>query len=357
MSNLIPVILAGGSGTRLWPLSRRNFPKQLTALISEKSLLQETYERLTKQYKAEDIYVCLGPTHLAKTQAQLPKIPKKNFIVEPAARNTAPAIALIAKTIHERSPHAIVATLASDHLVENTDEFLAVLEASAKIITRHPNYFMTIGLTPTEANTGLGYIEMGEKYDQQGSFSAFKVDQFHEKPSQETATKYIKSMRFLWNANYLVWRADHMLNLYKQHQPKIFEAVALAEDKKQRETFVKKYSALPGEPVDTAINEKEQNILVIPVQLGWNDIGSWSTLHDVLAKRSGHHIVKRGEHIGIDDKNILVYSKRHLVATVGLEDMIIVSTPDVTLVLNKNRAQDVKMILDELKKQGKEIYL
>ena len=202
MSELIPVILAGGSGTRLWPLSRRNFPKQLSALISKKSLLQETYARLRKQYKAGDIYVCLSPAHLEKTQAQLPQIPKENFIVEPAARNTAPAIALIAKTIYERSPHAIVATLASDHLVENTDEFLNSLAAGAKIITRHPDYFMTIGLTPTGANTGLGYIEMGEKYDQHESFSAFKVVQFHEKPDQKTASKYVKSMRFLWNANY-----------------------------------------------------------------------------------------------------------------------------------------------------------
>lgn len=361
MASFVPVILAGGSGTRLWPASRQKLPKQLTALFSQHTLIQETVERLQPDWKPGEIYIDVTAQHLAATKKQLPEIPAKNFIVEPQGRNTAGAIALVAALMARDNPHTIVATLASDHVVEKPDELRQVLHAAHNIIQEHPKYLMTIGIKPTEPNTGLGYIQMGSAFTRTQTHTAYHVKQFKEKPDSKTASTYVNSMKYLWNANYLVWRADHMLNLFKEHAPEMYAAVkqmaAIADDPTQRARYKKLYSEIPSEPIDTVINEKARDILVLPADLGWNDIGSWETLHEVLSKREGSSVVAKGHHIGLDDKGILVRAGRKLVATVGLQDIVIVDTPDVLLVLNKKRSQDVKRLIERLKEQGKEIYL
>ncbi len=355
------VIMAGGSGTRLWPMSRKNFPKQLQKLVSEKSLLQETYERLKTFLPTKNIYVSTSEQYLHETRRHLPELAEKNFIVEPAARNTGPAIALIAAFFVKKDPKAIVATIASDHVVTKLDEYRDVIIAAGKTIAKYPDHVMTIGLNPTEPNTGLGYIKMDTILDTVNDRKVFTVQKFVEKPKLATAERYVASWQYLWNASYFIWRAGTMLKLFHTLAPKYrtpLKKIQATIDKPDfRNLLTKEYEKFPSEPIDTAIMEKAKKVLVIPADLGWSDIGSWASLHDILSTSTGSHIITKGHHVGIDNQNCLIYAHDKMVATLGLDNVIIVDTPDVILICNKQRAQDIKAIIDKLKEEGKHLYL
>ena len=350
--------MAGGSGTRLWPISRANLPKQFHKLASEKSLIQETYDRVKDLVPCENIYVSLVKSILNTSVLQLSDIPKKNFIIESEIKNTAPAIGLVAATIFKKDPHATVITIASDHIVNNVTNFHEAVKNAFNFVGKNPEYLVTIGIKPTRPDTGLGYIKVGRKFS--GS-NLHEVDQFEEKPNLETANRYVKSGEYLWNASYFAWRADKILDMYEKYAPNIYEKLTLilkALDKKNNDQLIDKiYQEMPKETVDTAIAESVQKIAVVPTDLGWSDIGSWSSLYDLLSKKTNSHTISKGNHIGVDDKNCLIYAQDKLLATVGLEDIVIVDTPDVTLVCNKNRSQQVKDLIEKIKKSGNNKYL
>jgi len=352
------VIMAGGSGTRLWPMSRTNLPKQLHRFSSERSLIQETFERVKGLVPKENIYVSLVRPILKYCEEQLPNIHRENYIVEPEGKNTAPAIALAAVTIFKRDPQAIVITIASDHVVNNVTNFKEAIKSAFGFTKKNPEYFTTVGVKPTRPDTGLGYIKVGRKFDDS---KLHAVEEFVEKPNEDTAKKYLASGKYLWNASYFVWRADKLIEMYEKHAPDIYknmkEILRVVGQQGSQRIIDKVYKSMPKEPIDTAIAERVEKIAVVPADLGWSDIGSWSTLYDLLASKSGDHIVTQGNHIGYDDKNCLIYAQDKLLATVGLEDIVIVDTPDVTLVCNKNKSQDVKNLIEKLKEQGKEKYL
>lgn len=350
--------MAGGSGTRLWPISRCNLPKQLHNLCSDKSLIQETYDRIKGLVPQENIYVSLVKTILKTSQKQLPGIPRENFIVEPEAKNTAPAIALVGATIFRQNPKAIVITLASDHSVEKLGNFRRAIKTVFAFTEQNPKYFTTVGIKPTAPDTSLGYIKVGKKFP---GFRLFEVERFEEKPNLKKAKEYLRSGKYLWNASYFIWQADRLLEIYKKYAPRIFKGVQkLMKAGDNQKKIEEIYQKMPAEPIDTVVAEKvaaDAKMAVLPVDLGWSDIGNWTTLYDFLSQKTGNQTISRGNHIGIDDKNCLIYAQDKLLTTVGLKDIIIVDTPDVTLVCDKNRAQDVKKLIEKIKEKGRDKYL
>lgn len=358
------VIMAGGVGTRLWPLSRKNSPKQLQSFVGNQSMIQETFERIKEIVPAENIYISTNSHYKEPIQEQLPDLPKDNFILEPISRNTAPAMGLIASYIIKRDPDAIVTTLASDHLVNKKDNFIAAICAAFEVIKENPDYINTIGLKPTFAHTGLGYIERNEKLKTKNekllNTEVYHVKQFVEKPNLETAQRYIDSGNFFWNASYFTWNAKNMLEIIKKHQPDIYthlEKIQAALDTPQEEkVLTEEYILMPDLAIDYIVEQLDK-VTVIPADLGWDDVGSWQVLQEIVAHFSGKDVVERGNHLGLDNKNCLVYAQDRLITTIGLEDIIVVDTPDATLICNKNRSQEVKKIIDKLKEKGMEKYL
>ena len=321
-------------------------------------MIQETYDRVKDIVPAENIFISAVKNIYQTTKEQLPEISDKNFIIEPEGKNTAPAIGLIATLIHAQNPQAIVATIASDHTVNDNNVFKKVIGEAFSFVENKPDYLVTVGIKPTEPNTGYGYIKLGRKFSDE---SAHEVDKFVEKPNLETAQGYVDSGEYLWNASYFVWQAESMINNFQQFAPHIHAPLvrvgATLNTAEFEETLEKEYAGFLKEPVEPAIIEKMEKVAVIPADMGWSDVGTWSSLYEILSKNTGEANISRGHHIGLDDKNCLIYAQDKLLATVGLEDIVIVDTPDVTLVCNKSKSQEIKTLMEKLKNAGYERYL
>ncbi len=364
MKNFYLAIIAGGSGTRLWPMSRRHLPKQLQKLVSpHRSLIQETYQRVVKIVPPENIYVVTVPAYLEATQAQLPQVSPNHFIVDPAPRDTAPAIGLLATYIYKQDSRAIISTTPADHVVADPKAYAEAVKKGLETIQKHPDYFLTVGIKPTFPDVNLGYIRLGSEFNRrdQTEPKVYKVKKFVEKPNLEQAKKYVASWQYLWNAAYFVFSAKHLLSSYRLHIPKtyrilrkIYKALGTPEESK---VLKEEYPKCPKEPIDTAVIEKLKKVLVIPADIGWSDVGNWSTLHDVLAAQFGTSVISRGHHIDLGSKNCLIYANHKMVATVGLEDIIVVDTDDAILIVAKSKAAEIKKLVEKLKKEGKHLYL
>ncbi len=350
--------MAGGSGTRLWPVSRCDKPKQFHNLCTNNSLIQETYSRIKTLVPNENIYVSLVKNILNTAQEQLKEVKKNNFIIEPEGRNTAPAIGLAAAKLFKTNPNAIIAALPSDHTISKLPKFIQTLTRAKNFIEKNPDYLVIVGIKPTNPETGYGYIKMGKKFPK---ISLVEVDRFVEKPDLKTAKKYLKTGKYLWNGGYFIARCDSLLEMYKTYEPKIYKGLekilSSIGTKEETDTIIKEYKKLPAIPIDIALAEKVNKIAVVPADLGWSDIGSWSALYDLLSNNKKGKVISRGHHLGFDDKNCLVYAQDKLLATVGLQDIIIVDTPDVTLISHKDKSQEVKKLIEKLKKEGKTKYL
>lgn len=355
-NNFYIVLMAGGAGTRLWPVSRESMPKQFHKLTSEKSLLEETFERVKSLTPIENIYVSLGEKTVAETQKQLHEIKKENYIIEPESKNTAPSIALVTAKIFKKDPTAIIATIAADHTVTKISNYQAALLKATHFVEKNPDYLVTLGIKPTSPHTGYGYIKMGRKFQ---DVPAYAVDEFVEKPDLKTAAKYFKSNKYLWNAGYFIFRADTILEMFAKFAPEIYsgikEILPAIDSANEKKIIKKAFASFPKVPVDTAIAEKVDKIAVIPADLGWSDVGSWGSVYDLLF--DGSENVSRGHHVGIGDKNCLFFAQDKLLATVGLEDIIVIDTPDATLVCRKDKAQEVKKLIEKLISEGKSRYL
>jgi len=358
------VIMAGGSGTRLWPMSRKSKPKQLHNLISEKSLIQETLKRVRKAVPADEIYISTVAKYRDEIKKQLPEIKDKNFIVEPVGRNTAPSILYIAKKIAQNEPEAIIATLASDHDVENVEAFANMIKAGFAAVKKYPDHLVAIGIKPTRPDTGLGYIKIGKSLGAIDGEQIFKVERFVEKPSLEVAEKYIKSWEYFWNGAYYFFQARELINWFKKYRPAVSKKIDQMLEHEQKGSSgankaKKIYESLKDEQFEYAVIEQPdfKQVLAIPADLGWSDVGNWGTLLEVLTSKFGSKIVSRGHHVDVGSNNCLVYASDQLIATVGLNGIIIIDTPDAILVANQNQAQDVKKLLDKFKEEGRHLYL
>jgi mannose-1-phosphate guanylyltransferase len=348
------VILAGGAGTRLWPVSRTSHPKQFHALIGNRSLVQQTFDRLRGLLPAEAIFVCTVEAYAGPTREQLPELPPENLLLEPASRNTGPALGLIATRFHARDGDGIVATVAADHRVERHEAFVAALETAGRAVAQRPAAVATIGIRPTRPDTGYGYIRMGEPWEG-GIAGVYRVQQFVEKPDEARARAFLADGRYLWNAGYFVWSSARMLELIDQHMPKVAAGLArirAALGRAEEADVVRAaYEAMPNVAIDTGVMEHADEVVVAPAEMGWSDVGSWERLYEVLPA-SAEGVVTVGPHVGVEDRNCLFFSDGRLIATIGLQDLVVISTGDAVLICPRERSQDLKRLMDRLRESG-----
>jgi mannose-1-phosphate guanylyltransferase len=349
----IPVIMAGGAGSRLWPLSRQLNPKQFLTLVdAEHSLLQATIKRLDGLDIALPCLIC-NEQHrfiIAEQLRQL-KIEQASILLEPVGRNTAPAIALAAMQALQETNDPMLLVLAADHLIQDVQAFHASIRAAFPLAVN--GQLVTFGIVPTHPETGYGYIEKGGQVGDEG----FVVNRFAEKPDIATARDYLSSGNFLWNSGMFMFRASRYLQELERFQPSIFEACRQAlELGKQDMDFIRvdaeSFASCPADSIDYAVMEKTTDAVVVPLDAGWSDIGSWSALWEVSDKNEDGNSFK-GDVIGHTTNNTLVHAENRLVATVGVEDLIIVETKDAVLVAHREKVQDVKKIVEQIKADGR----
>jgi len=353
--------MAGGGGTRLWPASRKSKPKQSQNLLGKQTLLQRTYKRVLKSFKKKDIYLTLGQAHLPEVKKELPGFPKKNFSVEPALRDTAPAIGLMALRLYKQDPDSSMIILSSDHYIKDEKAFNRTMKAAEKAIRKYPNYTGVLGVNPTYPETGYGYIKIGKQVDKFGKIPVFQVKKFVEKPDLKTAQGYLKKWNYLWNSGNFIWRTKHLLDLFKKHQPAIYKKFKQLEphiDKASWPAQLKKiYPTIKKISIDYAILEKTDKIFCLPAQFDWTDVGHWRSVKEILSETAEQNVVL-GKHLGVDTNNSLIYNlSNKLVTTAGIDNMVIVATDDAILVVSKDKAQEVKKIVKELKKKKLDKYL
>lgn len=359
------VIMAGGTGTRLWPLSRKEKPKQFQAFTSEKTMIQETFFRVSQVVPVENIFVSTTKNAATLVLEQLPEMRDERLILEPESRNTAPAIALVAATIEVLDPLAIVATIASDHAIENNDEFTLTITAALEVAESNPDKLVTVGISPTRPDTGLGYIKMGTAFTTIKSKQVFLVDTFKEKPDQKTAEKYITDWQYLWNAGYFIFSAKTFATWTKEFAPALHDIMEEIirhknEGTLDEQTLTTLYAQTIAEPIEPLIVEKlsSDKRLVVPSTLKWSDVGNWQTLYEFLHEKSGDQSIVSGHHIDVGSKNLLVHGSERLIATIGVEDLIIVDTPDALLVARRDHVSgDIKKLIEKLKEEKRTSYL
>jgi mannose-1-phosphate guanylyltransferase len=352
-------IMAGGTGARLWPLSREGRPKQFHALDSDRTLLQQTHDRLRRFLSVEDLFVCTVERYVALAREQLPDLPPENLLVEPAPLNTGPAIGLVAAVLQQRYGDCLTATFAADHTVRRPEAFEAAVRLAAGAVAAQPEALATIGIRPTRPEIGFGYIEVGEASGGPGA-GVYHVRRFVEKPDRVTAEQYLASGRFLWNASYFVAHSSRLLALYDRHLPEVGAALCRIGDAlgtpAEKRVIEEVYGRLPKIAFDRGIVERAAEVCVVPAEMGWSDVGSWDLLYDLLAEQPGV-TVSQGRHVGLDDQGCLVVAGDRLVATLGLQDVVVVDTGDALLVMNKARAQEVKQLMDRLRAAGEDARL
>ena len=351
------VILAGGSGTRLWPRSRQKSPKHLLALHGRLSLLQSTFERVRRL--TENVYVVTERSQVDGIREQLPDLKDSRFIIEPARRGTASALGLAALAIAERDPDATMLSVHADHYLGNDEgAYLETLEAEARWAEQKRS-LVTVGLRPPYASTAFGYIQIGPGVYSDQLAAVYHVKAFVEKPDLKTAERYVKSGDYLWNLGLFSWPVEVLFSEMAQHAPDLsagLERVKRSRQAGRQDEADVAYEALPTEAIDYAVLERTHNLLVVGATFEWHDIGSWADLHDILQQDEAGNFVE-GDSVLIDTKNCMIHSPKKLVAAVGLEDMVVIETEDAILICPKARSQDVKLIVDRLKQMGKTEYL
>jgi len=352
--------MAGGSGTRLWPESRKNSPKQTKTFSDGKTLLQKTFERLSLKFNQKDIWITTNQKHLKLIQEQLSKIPLGQYSLEPARMDTAAAIGLVNLKIYKQDPESSMVNINSDAYIANEKEFISSVDACEKHLNKNPKTLVGIGIIPAYPETGYGYIKKGKTAETINSKTIYAVDKFVEKPDKETAEEYLRSGKYLWNPTLLCWKTKNMLKLFEQFAPKLHEGLMeiykyLGTDKEE-EIIKKIYPTLPKTSIDYAIFEKAPQMAVLEADFGWNDVGSWNTVKDIQSKTLEENVTK-GDVYLLDSKNSLVYGNKKFIAGIGLEDLIVVDTDDALLICKKDKAQDVKKIITWLEDNKKENLL
>jgi len=346
------LIMAGGTGTRLWPRSRSSHPKQFLPLLGEQTMLQETVERIQPLVAPDHILIATGRDYLALAAEQLPHVPHDNLIGEPSGKGSAPCIGLGALAMLRDDPQALMVVLSSDHQIQKADVFRTALQGAAELAEQ--GYLVTLGIQPTEAHTGYGYIHRQKSLGQVNGFEAYEVERFVEKPDRATAEQYLRTGEYSWNAGIFIWRADAILAAFAKHLPKLhaqLTAIDTAGGPSDPAAFGEIWSAIENITIDYGIMERAERVAIIPVDIGWSDVGDWDTL--TALSSNGDNVIQ-AQHVGVDTTNTLIYSDNdRLIATVGLENFLVIDTGDALMIAPRNRAQDVKKIVDELKRQGR----
>src|SRR5688572_2145528 len=361
--HLYPVIMAGGSGTRFWPLSRQLFPKQLLRIMGDETLIQQTMRRVICASAPKRVIISTNPAQAESIRVQLSEWKDAltdNFVLEPEGRNTAPAIALVALELIRRDPEAVMLVVPADHIVKGQRAFDMAVSLATTLAEQ--NYLVTFGIKPIRPETGYGYIRPNRKVtlERRGTLKGHPISRFVEKPNATKAAQYLKAGGYYWNSGMFIWRAATILEEIRLHQPTLFRGIEhighLMRAGATRQTIDDAYRALTPVSIDTGVMERSKKAAIVPVSFQWSDVGSWGSLDEVVPKDKAGNVAV-GRVIDFDSRRSIVYGDRRLVATIGLTDMVVVDTPDATLVCPKSRAQDVKQMVEILKQQNAPEYL
>jgi mannose-1-phosphate guanylyltransferase len=348
------VILSGGAGSRLWPMTRQALPKQFLKLTTEQTLIVETFKRLRRTLPAERIWIATGRMHEHLVRDQLPELPPENILGEPIARNTTGGIGLAMARLLRHDPEAVMTVLPSDHLMTNLAQFDAALALAAELAKGDAT--VTIGVTPTRPETGYGYVERGDVVATGDGVVGFQVKRFVEKPKRETAKEFLRAGTFLWNAGIFTWRAAALRDTFAEHLPagsveRFEETERLLES--DPNAALEAFAGLPNISIDFAVAEKARDIKVVEADLGWIDIGDWSALYSATGSKDGADNVLPDGAVAVDASRSLVWSSTgRVIAAIGVEGLVVVDTPDALLLCHMDRTQDVKKVVDELKARG-----
>ncbi|MBM4429175.1 MAG: mannose-1-phosphate guanylyltransferase [Chloroflexi bacterium] len=356
--DLYAVILAGGGGTRLWPLSRLRKPKHLLRLRHQDTLLAQTVSRVRPLVPPDRVLAITVADHVDQVRGELAEVPLANIVVEPEGRSTAPCVALMALIIQQRDPDAVMISLHADHTVEDEEGFRSVLHAAVE--AAGANHLVTLGIVPTCPETGYGYIQRAEPMGQLSGHDMYRVEAFTEKPDLPRACAFVESGCYFWNSGIFIWKVSAILAETQRLLPELYgqlmEIKPALGTPQQAETIARVWQRVRSVSVDVGIMERAKDVVVIPADVGWSDVGCWTSVADLgQADQDGNML--EGEHVVLDCQDTLVYSSGRLVAALGLKGMVIVETGDAVLVCPKDRVQDVRRIVDQLKREGRDKYL
>jgi mannose-1-phosphate guanylyltransferase len=359
VKTMYAVIMAGGKGTRFWPRSTEKRPKQLLNIVGRRSMLQQTIARIGDLLPTENVLVVAGEAHGEEVRRQLTELPPENVFLEPVGRNTAACIGLAALLVQHRDPSAVMVVLPADHLIADGDLFLSTVRAAAAMARRQPA-LITLGVRPTSPETGYGYIEAGEDLANVQAHTFYKVTSFHEKPDVERAKDYVEKGNFFWNSGMFVWQAKTILLEIEKYLPGLFSDLVrlkpfLDTDGLHQE-INHTYPDLESISIDYGVMEKADNVLMIPADFGWNDLGTWASMAQIWPKDDQDN-AHQGEIMVMESRGNVVFCQKKLCVLLGVNDLVVVDTEEALLVCPVNRAQDIGKILDLMKQRGLEHYL
>ena len=347
------IIMAGGTGTRFWPASRVEKPKQLLSLVGNTSMLHQTVQRLSGMVPYEQTLVVTNHRLIDAIQTDIPELPQSSLVGEPCKRDTAPCIGLAALLVSRNDPDATMVVMPADHVIRSVDRFKDAVEQGADMVQRQPDQIVTFGIRPSYAAEIFGYIQHGSRIDSASEVApTFQVKRFREKPDAATATQYLASGDYYWNSGIFIWKARTILDALQKRQPamlKHLEAIVAAWDTdKQQEVFEREFAAIEGISIDYAVMEHARNVAVIEAPFDWDDLGSWRSLARLLGSDNNENTIV-GKHLALDTTDSIIRSSDdHLVVTVGLKDCIVVHTPDATLVANKSQEESIRQVVKQL---------
>lgn len=355
------VILAGGSGTRFWPKSREQSPKQLLKIVGQNTMIQSTVERLLPLIPPENIFLVTHALHAFETchQTEGFGIPPSQLLAEPVGKNTAAAVGFAAKILHEKDPNAVMAVFPADHVIKDPEAFCEILRRGAEIADK--GYLVTLGIQPTRPEEGYGYIKQGQALE--GSNGVYEVERFVEKPDAKTAQKFIAEGGYSWNCGVFLWKAATILEEMQTHLPELYEKLPsivshTTTNKRKYDYRILDsegeiiYDSLPFISIDNGILEKSKRVAVIPATIQWSDVGAWDALTDVAEKDADGNVFTKNV-TSLDCTGSIIQGEERIIGAVGLKDMIVVDTPDALLVCDKNQAQKVKLLVNELKEKNR----
>lgn len=341
------LILAGGTGTRLWPRSRQSTPKQLLALMGGQTMMQATVNRVLPIVPYEHIFVATNQTYGKMVKEQIPNLPAQNIIQEPSGKSTAPCIGLAAAHMRPLNPGEVMASLHADHFIADEEGFRQALLAAGEVAKE--GYLVTLGVKPTRPETGYGYVQAGRELGQYNGQTVQQAVRFLEKPDLPTAEKFIASGQYYWNSGIFIWQLSTLYRAFEAYMPEFARQLHQIEQALQNGQPIEPiWQQIRPESIDVGIMERAEKVAVVPVDIGWNDVGSWAAIHDINRPDANRNVVLDAEHISIDTSGSLIQGNGRLIATIGLDNIIIVDSGDALLVCSKDKAQEVKQVVQWL---------